>query len=938
MTMQLPGHRFHNARSARAVNWVLLHLAAGAIFGVIAYIGIELTRAEGRVAAVWIPNALAVAFLLRIRVPREEMFIATLFCANLAANILVGDMVIKAAALSACNSLEIAIALSLTRKWCGARPDMMNVEQLARFILAATIIAPMASASMAMLVLYEQGGALWPSWAQWAATDGLGMAIAAPSALIFHDAWRNRHLPTPRQMGEWAALTIAGTSITAGIFMQTEYPLLFMVPLVVLSHAFRLGALGTAFSVVKVAMIATFFTSLGSGPINLIQHSLSAKMIVLQAFLAASFLAGLPVAAILLGRERMIADLAYRKRQLALLADNITDAVLRYDLDGRCTYASPSASEVLGEPAQTIIGRMLDERAHPDTVDRIRQAEQKLRDGSELKVRFTFRRAKDDVAGNPVYIEADCALATHPDTGACEGIVISARDVTPRIQLELLLTRARRHAENAARAKSEFLANMSHEIRTPMNGVLGFAELLLQADLPAQQHRHAELIVQSGRSMMLLLNDILDLSKIEAGQIRIDHHAVELGEIMEDCAALHRATAEKKQLSLVCTYLQNAPMVMTDGLRLRQILLNLVGNAVKFTEAGQIEVALEMDDDQFIIRVCDTGIGISKDRLERIFEPFEQGDNETTRRYGGTGLGLSISRQLAELLGGLLEVESTPGQGTVFSLTLPLIVADEIHAPYRAPADAQPGMLTRQSHILLAEDHDINRLLVTEMLERCGQKVSIAHDGEEAIARVLEAHASGQPFDLVLMDIQMPGCDGYAATRMIRAEGVSHTDLPIVALTANAFAEDIAAARDAGMQAHLSKPLAFDDLVACLQRWLPTRIVEEDAAAGLRGEVPAGGPTGPARHAPTHTPELLNHWRQRRQEALAAVTQALRNGQLHGMAGDDLARLVHKLAGTAGMFGEEELGERAAAFERALRSQVPGEVRRKMAQDLLDAA
>ena len=256
-----------------------------------------------------------------------------------------------------------------------------------------------------------------------------------------------------------------------------------------------------------------------------------------------------------------------------------------------------------------------------------------------------------------------------------------ARDVTERVELELLLTRARRHAENAAQAKSDFLANMSHEIRTPMNGVLGFAELILQGDLAADQRRFAEMIVQSGRSMMMLLNDVLDLSKIESGQFAIDRAPVDLHASLADCAALHRPAAEKK--GLVLEFFRDGgggdgpdcrpdalrrPWAMTDGLRLRQIMLNLIGNAVKFTETGHIRISYRLLPGEVQVVVSDSGIGISPARLETIFNPFTQGEAETARRYGGTGLGLSISRQLAALLGGRITVDSVPGKGSCFTL------------------------------------------------------------------------------------------------------------------------------------------------------------------------------------------------------------------------------------------------------------------------------
>jgi len=408
---------------------------------------------------------------------------------------------------------------------------------------------------------------------------------------------------------------------------------------------------------------------------------------------------------------------------------------------------------------------------------------------------------------------------------------------------------------------------------------------------------------------MMLLNDILDLSKIEAGQIEIDLQAVSLGQLVSECAQLHRATAEKKGLEIRLDNLKEPVRIMSDGQRLRQILLNLIGNAVKFTDQGHVTLDCSVDDDLVRIKVQDSGIGIDSARLNRIFRPFAQAERDTSRRFGGTGLGLSISHQLATLLDGYIEVDSELGVGSCFTLTIPFIEAEgecieatapsEEVAPFEQMAEAHPvlhpGLMPPASHILLVEDHDINRLLVSTMLERCGQRVSCAVDGNQAIAKVLEAQLHGEPYDLVLMDIQMPECDGYKATRIIRSEGIRAEDLPILALSANAFPDDIAASRKAGMQAHIAKPI-----------------------------VPS--------------PALQMQWQHRRREAIQAIGKALRAGALTGEKGDELAALVHKLAGTAGMFGERELGERAAAFERALRSGVDLDVREQLARDLLDAA
>ncbi|MEL6226336.1 MAG: ATP-binding protein, partial [Pseudomonadota bacterium] len=523
--------------------------------------------------------------------------------------------------------------------------------------------------------------------------------------------------------------------------------------------------------------------------------------------------------------------------------------------------------------------------------------------------------------------------------------------------------------------------------------------------------RHTEMIVESGRSMMLLLNDILDLSKIEAGQISIDQTPVDLHATLDECLALHRPMAKKKGIKVTLendgrleadTGASDAatheaavlPTVITDGLRLRQIVLNLIGNAVKFTETGTVRISYHVSETSTTIRVEDTGIGISATRLETIFLPFTQEESSTARRFGGTGLGLSISRQLTELLGGVLDVESEPGVGSTFTLTLPTRRVDPLTAAKQEPVGVDELDMPPGSRILLAEDHDVNRLLAVEMLKRCGQSVAIAHDGNEAISMVIDGIVRERPFDLVLMDVQMPGCDGYSATRAIREEGISPDDLPIIALTANAFPEDVAAARAAGMQAHLAKPLNFAALARALQRWLPTHIVEtpmdpkfeaahwiesegteqpdgglehrsilaepEDAATSTLVDLPDGraqekadrtsSENTVAHLSPIRSPALLGRWLQRRSETIEAVREALETGALSRVAArtDDksdppeqrhlLARRMHKLAGTAAIFGETELGEQAARLELALKEEHSAQAAERLARELLAIA
>lgn len=521
-------------------------------------------------------------------------------------------------------------------------------------------------------------------------------------------------------------------------------------------------------------------------------------------------------------RTLATAALAESEAQLRLLASNATDAVFRLALDGTCLYASPSVADVIGVKPRHLIGVSMLDRFHPDDDAAVRAAYAALSRGERDRIVISYRSQPMNRPGSWAWLEANCGLLRDAD-GAPQELIVSIRDITARKELELALAAARDAAEVAASAKSRFLADMSHEIRTPMNGVIGATELLLDGELSEEQRARAQIIADSGRAMLRLLNDILDLSKIDAGQMQIAHEPVDLRHALRGCAKLMAPLAEQKGLALVTTVDAGLPArIEGDGLRLRQVVLNLLGNAVKFTERGEVRLDVgtrhRADGSGWIeIAVRDTGIGIAPERQQAVFDKFAQADATTSHRYGGTGLGLTISAQLARMMGGEIAVESAPGIGTTFFLRVPLVTLAAPAAP--APPIA-PRIPASQDHapprVLLAEDHEINQLLATAMLERLGALVTLAPDGAAALAAVEAADAS---FDLVLMDMQMPVMDGLEATRALRDAGHDAARLPIVALTANAYADDVALCLAAGMQAHLAKPLRLADLQAVLDRW-----------------------------------------------------------------------------------------------------------------------
>jgi PAS domain S-box-containing protein len=538
------------------------------------------------------------------------------------------------------------------------------------------------------------------------------------------------------------------------------------------------------------------------------------------------------------GRARQLAEAEAEARdsqlRFRLLAENLTDMVVLSDRNAVRQYVSPACRDLLGyEPSELVETRPHD-MLHPDEAERFHETMQLLRNGISERVNSTHRFLRKD--GRYVWVEMEARVLRDSVTGAPTGFVSAVRDISQRHRQAEELLIAKDAAEAGLRARSDFLASMSHELRTPLNGIIGFTGLMIESGelRTPLMHRYARLVQDASRTLLSIVNDVLDVSKMEAGSLELDPRPFSVRHLLASTAELMREQAGAKGLELRVEVGEDLPsMVIADDSRLGQVLLNLVSNAVKFTAQGKVViratcVGQSAERSCICFSVSDTGIGIPSAKRHRLFKRFSQVDSSTARQYGGTGLGLSICKSLVELMGGAIEVESIEGEGSTFSFNLDLPIASLTkETGHSEPLQGNVSHVTGL-RILLAEDIPMNRELIIAVLTRWGHEVDVAEDGIAAVDAVRR-----RDYDLVLMDVQMPGMDGMEATQRIRAMGGRNIALPILAMTANVLTEDLVRFKAASMDDHVGKPFDPAQLRSTLDRWTRdrNRTAEENSLA-----------------------------------------------------------------------------------------------------------
>ena len=651
---------------------VLWASSVGLTVYLLALLGILLQREAQYISSLWPANAVAIALLLSR--PRRDWVLGLIATAagNLLLNVTIGSGLWPTVGYATVNLFEVTVAVLLVSRFTGLPVTLANLQQIACFIFCAGLLVPALTAFPgAALGGLLYGADYWPAWRVWWVADSISVMIFAPLVIAAPAGIRSL-MANRRERLEALGLFLASLAVTILTFKSSVFPLVYLTFPFLVAAGLRFGMFGVGLNAALVAIAAVLITISGAGAAGQDSAKLAASILEVQVFLGVTVLAALTVTAVIQENRRTIAKLEASESRFRELVEHASDAIFVHDLEGGFVDVNFQACKSLGYERDELLSLKVSDVETNIAGGNGGGLWPQLREGMALTVNGAHRR-KD---GSIFPVETRIGLLTYDDRPM---IVAMSRDVTQRKETQDRLYEAKEAAEEASRAKSVFLANTSHELRTPLNAIIGYSELL---DEETRSNGHDEYgadlsrIKEAGHHLLDIITGILDLSKVEAGKMEVDIVPLNLPDMLARVAAAVEPLARRNGNGLVVNCAPSIGEISSDPVKLRQILFNLLSNAAKFTRDGGITLSAEAEaagDDNWIkLMVRDTGIGISSEKFDTLFDAFTQADSSTTRRFGGTGLGLAISRRYCELLGGQIDVESSLGNGAVFTVRLPV--------------------------------------------------------------------------------------------------------------------------------------------------------------------------------------------------------------------------------------------------------------------------
>ncbi|MBF0399434.1 MAG: MASE1 domain-containing protein [Magnetococcales bacterium] len=810
--------------SFSASRWIIRCLLVTSAYYLSGRLGLAIPSIGQHITLIWLPTGIAVAALLRW----GNGLWPAVYLGALLTNLSIGSSLLLAAGIAVGNTLGPLLTAN------GLRRVDFHWEFDYKFDVIWLVLTAMAgmtiSASGGTFLLWLNdilpASDLKSAWFTWWMGDCIGVLLAAPPLIALSP--RTCQF-THEQRVEIALVSILLLSLNWFIFLAPNHLTLAYIPvLIVMWAALRFGIIGASVTVLADAVLSAWGTAIGHGPFSMNEKN---NLLILWIYILTHTVVSLVITALRAESRRLEIDTQEAYLRLNKIASRVPGLVYQFRLHPDGSSCLPYVSEAIRhiyrmEPSDVHAdATAVLQRTHPD--DYAAVMDSILRSARELSPwQQAFRVRYPD--GTERWLFGDSIPEREPDGSTLWHGFIT--DITSQKEAQSELLRAKEQAEAASRAKTDFLSAMSHEIRTPMNVILGMSDVVLGTELSQEQRHYMTMLKNAGDNLLQLINDILDLSKVEANKLQIVEEAVSVQKEAGEVVHMLQVLAHKKGVSLELRMDPRLPeRILSDSLRFRQCLLNLVGNAIKFTEYGWVVVDIGQNDNQppdLQCTISDSGIGIRPEHLEKIFELFSQSDAGISRRYGGTGLGLPLTKQLLSRMGGTIRVESEFGQGSRFHFTLPLRAAvDGTQQPMESPPPAHTiEQETPPLKILLVEDVEENRALIEIYLSNTPYSLAMACNGSEGVQRV-----QNEVFDLVLMDIEMPVLNGMQATALIRQweQQTQHKPVTIIALSAHTMAGDAERCRANGFDDYLGKPIKKQTLLAALARYTAGRATED---------------------------------------------------------------------------------------------------------------